>query len=609
MASPETAVDSRRAHVEARIHPSVLHLVEQLFAGSQVDGILFLWHFLQLAQTMQLSLPGSGVCDVAIISVQSVWDLCTNPSYHWPHSYDTTSKYFRLLCAIGVFIKPRVGRKEHIQYHFPLREYCMPENAIQKLDELVGNTRAKKYHKVSSAARVWKGCLHTLTSTAQILSVEKSTPVDSREKQLREVLTQIQAVLETERGASISEKMCHLANILAPHFLQAAKKGVLASTPGDVLAYLNQPGANTLVDSTSEQVDSASARVIETTVAEVDSDFQESTDQVGAGEKGSSTGATNLPAKSASEHKNTDESTTNGSNLPGSTPTVDSGSRIDIDITPVIHSKGNVSIEEAPESEFSDFLQFSPREARALASFVQHDAEAFRAYITLSKQYPRTIIRAAVICMLAHTCFPDVDGTMMPEQDGARPDRWNQPHTPGAWVKEHCVFYTQKGLPAVMRVLLERYKNKNNESILHDLRRLEQRFAPQEFWEEVQKQARALDGAGSEVLPGAVHPQADEEVTNALDDRGEGLEQSRPSRSGMTNHEAAALVQQVEREGREYRITARSCQAGPGGRYVVELVQEYRGKPVMIPQKMLGAQDWCDYLANLQAVASLPGRK
>ena len=165
--SETTAVDSRRAHVEARIHPSVLRLVKQLFAESQVDGILFLWHFLQLAQTMQLSLPDSAVCDVAIISVQSVWDLCTNPNYHWPHSYDTTSKYFRLLCAIGVFIKPRVGRKQNIQYHFPLREYRMPGNAFQKLDELVGGTRAKKYRKVISAARTWKGCLHTLASTTQ----------------------------------------------------------------------------------------------------------------------------------------------------------------------------------------------------------------------------------------------------------------------------------------------------------------------------------------------------------------------------------------------------------------------------------------------------------
>jgi hypothetical protein len=608
MASPETAVDSRRAHVEARIHPSVLHLVEQLFAGSQVDGILFLWHFLQLAQTMQLSLPGSGVCDVAIISVQSVWDLCTNPNYHWPHSYDTTSKYFRLLCAIGVFIKPRVGRKEHIQYHFPLREYCMPENAIQKLDELVGNTRAKKYHKVSSAARVWKGCLHTLTSTAQILSVEKSTLVDSREKQLREVLTQIQAVLETEHGASISEKMCHLAHILAPHFLQAAKKGAFASTPGDVLAYLNQPGANTLVDSTSEQVDSASARVIETTVAEVDSDFQESTDQVGAGEKGGSTGSTNLPARELTSHEETSESTATRPNLPGSAPAVDSAPCIDIEITQVITSKGNISIEAAPKSEFSDFLQFSPGEARRLASFVQHDPDAFRAYIALSNQYPRTIIRAAVICMLAHTCFPDVDGTMTPEQDGARADRWNQPRKPGAWVKEHCAFYTEKGLPAVMRVLLARYQHKKDKDILFDLQRLEQRYSPGEFWAEVQRQTCVSDAAALEDQPGAVHEQTDGEIEDALDAGREDLPQSRPSRLGMASYEALSLVQRIEREGRTYRITARSLPV-TGGRYVVELVQEYRGKQVTVPQKMQSEKDWSDYLANLQALASLPGRK
>lgn len=610
MSSSETAiaVDSRRAHVEARIHPSVLRLVEQLFAGSQVDGILFLWHFLQLAQTMQLSLPDSGVCNVAIISVQSVWDLCRNPNYHWPHSYDTTSKYFRLLCAIGVFIKPKVGRKENIQYHFPLREYCMPENAFQKLDELVGNTRAKKYHKVSSAARTWKGYLHTLASTTQLPAVEKSTPVDSGEKQLREVLVQIQAVLEADREAGLLEKMRHLAHILAPHFVQAARKGAFASIPGDVLALLRQSGANEEVDSALELVDSAPVQVIETTAAEVDSDAQESTDLVDVEEKGNSTGTTNLPVSTRSEHEKTDESTANGSNLPGSTFVVDSASRIDRDITKVISSKGEVSIEEAPESEFSDLLQFSPGEARELASFVQSDPEAFRAYIKLSQQYPRTIIRAAVICMLAHTCFPDEDGTMTPEQDGARADRWKQPRKPGAWVKEHCAFYTERGLPAVMRVLLARYQHKKNSTILHDLRRLEQRFAPQEFWEEVQKQARALDGVGSEVQPGADHPQAEEEITNTLDESGEDLEQSHHSRFGMTSHEATMLVQQVEREGREYRITAR-CQAGPGGRYVVELVQEYRGKQVIVPQKMLAEKDWSDYLANLQALASLPGRK
>ncbi len=131
-----------------RVDDSVLELISQIFSSDDrraINGFHFLAHFLRLAQIVQLSLFPD--CDVAVISVQSVWMLCTSNTYAWPFSYEATSKYLRLLCALGLFSKPARRKSDPVTYHFPLRSYTAPESTSAALQSL----RTSRNGKVRNA--------------------------------------------------------------------------------------------------------------------------------------------------------------------------------------------------------------------------------------------------------------------------------------------------------------------------------------------------------------------------------------------------------------------------------------------------------------------------
>jgi hypothetical protein len=138
-----------------QVDASVLLVIERIFSSEvdrrAINGFQFLAHFLRLAQIMQLALfPG---CDVAVVSFKSVWDLCTTPSYAWPYSYDATSKYLRLLCALGIFSKPRRSKHDPVIYQFPLRPYQAPIGVDAALTQLSG-ARNKKVSKSLALQRM-----------------------------------------------------------------------------------------------------------------------------------------------------------------------------------------------------------------------------------------------------------------------------------------------------------------------------------------------------------------------------------------------------------------------------------------------------------------------
>lgn len=162
---PQTYQEEVRAYV----HPTVLRLIAVLFAHANIDGLEFLWHLLRLSTVIQLAMfPG---CDVAKIEIRSIWSLCTEPEYSWPWSYATTEKYFRILSAIGVFLKPSKKKRDEKQiYYFPLRPYEMPHDAYQKLEQLA-QTKSKKnskqiYRKVANTALTFRVQLQALASRA-----------------------------------------------------------------------------------------------------------------------------------------------------------------------------------------------------------------------------------------------------------------------------------------------------------------------------------------------------------------------------------------------------------------------------------------------------------
>ena len=100
--------------------------------------------------------------------------------------------------------------------------------------------------------------------------------------------------------------------------------------------------------------------------------------------------------------------------------------------------------------------QFGAREARDLARFVeQNRGDNFPAYIALSKTCSEGAIRAAVVNMVAHRYFPDLDGSLDGEVDGEITGKWGRPKRPGAWVTDLARAYQQSGIPGVMEVLLD----------------------------------------------------------------------------------------------------------------------------------------------------------
>src|SRR5262249_16519042 len=75
--------------------------------------------------------------------LKSVLDLCTNTTYAWPFSYEATSKYLRLLCAMGIFYKPKRRKRDPVIYQFPLRPYLAPAGIDMALAQLT-SARNKK---------------------------------------------------------------------------------------------------------------------------------------------------------------------------------------------------------------------------------------------------------------------------------------------------------------------------------------------------------------------------------------------------------------------------------------------------------------------------------
>lgn len=164
-----------------RVDASVLLVISQVFSSTSdrraINGFFFLAHFLRLARLMQLALFPD--CDVAVISMKSVQDLCTNDDYAWPFSYEATSKYLRLLCAIGVFYKPRQKRRDPVIYQFPLRPYRAPAGTDAALAQL-RSTRNKKVSKSLALQRTLASAEHEKKSTRGQGQVVDSSQFDQR---------------------------------------------------------------------------------------------------------------------------------------------------------------------------------------------------------------------------------------------------------------------------------------------------------------------------------------------------------------------------------------------------------------------------------------------
>ena len=222
------------------------------------------------------------------------------------------------------------------------------------------------------------------------------------------------------------------------------------------------------------------------------------------------------------------------------------------------------------------------RSAQVLARFVEGNPGNFRSYISLTRKYHPQVIRAAIINMLAHTYFPDLDGDLAGDTDGELTGKVGRPRKPGAWVTTCCQAYAQYGIPPVMEVLLREYVGSYNE-IQQCMESLASELSPKQFWMMWQES----------LLPTAEEPL--ESQCSSLREDGE-IDDSIAIREGIPGTEVRALVDQINREGSPYGIAAHPCFQGE--RWEVEIELSFHGGTTN--HRFHSRYQWEQYLSAIQ---------
>ena len=335
----------------ARVDDSVLWVIIKIFAsandGRVVNACLFLAHFLRISMVDQRSLfPNTEVCDVAVVALPSVraLSILEKEKYQWPYCYETTLKYFGLLVAAGVFLKPRVKRGNGVVYHFPLGIYTLlPEHAGREVAKL-----AKKRARVSRSNAYQRVAVHC--SLEGISSAPGEAPVIFSSKvgslgpeflaiDILEVQRVAQAISESvqrhQQVALLPAALLEIARVVSEHTLRVKKSSSLSNTqwmgdsPGYRLAAGNMSAADdqqTIADSNGVESAFAGAR----------------------GMEGSPDGAKNLQSFPQTTHEAAQESTSAGKNPRTGQETVDSS-----------HSPLTDSLISLKKDSLSDISEFT----------------------------------------------------------------------------------------------------------------------------------------------------------------------------------------------------------------------------------------------------------
>jgi len=241
----------------------------------------------------------------------------------------------------------------------------------------------------------------------------------------------------------------------------------------------------------------------------------------------------------------------------------------------------------------------SPREAKALASFVEGNSGMnFPAYITLSKTCSELAIRAAVVNMMCHSRFPDLDGSIGSEVDGEITGKWGRPRRPGAWVTDLARAYQREGIPAVMMLLLSCFESPDDKRTPYSYQRIAevldvqgQSTSAEMFWVGLQRELQANAQAST---------QPAERASDSLAPAQRVFESE-----GMTEDAAQRLAGRIAQEGVPFGITA--GHRLQGNAWVVEMqVCESAGTPgepdrvVVHTTEMRSEQAWLEYFTLMK---------
>ncbi len=608
---PEVPLSGCKLSVE-QVPLAIRQLVSILFDHLDADYEGIFVHLLRYARVQQPD-------DMAIISIPNQWQL-HQQDRDWPCCYATLNTCIRLLCALGILHKEPRRKYREAEYHLPLTDYTIPLDAFSALDNLIDPEHTRN-QKVRGLAEEVKGRLILLYIRQEESTVrfEQVDPVlraalDNAQRQIealgvskqkkQQLITQIsQVMMELYAAGKIAGSKISVPAVDSPpstsslEVVRAVKHVQERDIPDD--------GSTTTVDSDSDRKAKIVTRVVDSDIAVashhscsstslskvVDFCTSEPTVQMAQAASQDEYRRQNLPGHSTITEKAVDFGGSPVRNLPPSHQMVDLDPGIDNDSNTfsknLPQEKDTIVIEGAAAESTSRppralYRPIDARTARMLATYVEGNPGNFRSYITLSQKYHPQIIRAAIINMLAHTYFPDLEGDIPGDVDGELTGKIGRPRKPGAWVTSCCQAYNQYGIPLVMRTLLEIYKGPYS-TIQKDMDTLSRELPPKQYWMQWQEYRLSLELGKPSSLQDSLPSYGAGGDTHAVHE-------------GMTSNQAQELAKQMNREGRSYGITAKPCTQH--GYWEVEM--ELCFQDCTSTYRFHSKQQWEQYFASIQ---------
>ena len=615
-----------------RVPLSIRQQVSTLFGQFRVDYGRIFAHLLRYAHEQD---------DSAIIRIPNQWKLHQQDGT-WPCCYATLNTFVRLLCAVGILQRQSGGKHRPTQYLLSLTDYAIPPGASAALDSLT-DPACTKNRRVRRLAEKVKSRMTLLSGDQQKCAVGPE-PADTGShtvlhhvqqllEALEKALQQVQQLLEALGEGTAQETqqlMRHISQVrMELHAVNKLPDAGSAGPSSDVLSTL-LPLEGSQTDTQTEEKDApkfvdarrgdsesdkgAKSRPItpDSALAFDSPPLPPSASSTQASDVVTSESTAHLipsvcPGKREEQHllrnrnlvkKAVDFGLAADANLPASHQVVDSDPVIDNgrNTDSSNFSKGentNVIDDKAAESTPGRtrplYRAIEVRTACRLAEFVEGNPHNFRSYITLSQKYHPQVIRAAILNMLAHTYFPDLDGDLSADIDGELTGKIGRPKKPGAWVTCCCQAYAQHGLPPVMHLLLKVYVGSYNEVREH-MEVLSTTLTPRRFWMQWQEQLlsdhlRKISPAQESSPPSDMTADRDGSTHVVL--------------GGMSSGEVRELVNRINHEAQSYGITAHPCLQNGQWQAEIELRSQMRSSTYQFHSR----REWEQYFAAIQNVA------
>jgi hypothetical protein len=558
-----------------RVPLTIRQQVSMLFGQLRADYEGIFVHLLRYAHVRG---------DTAIIRIPNQWKLHQLDGT-WPCCYATLNTFVRLLCAIGILQRQPDGKHRPTQYLLPLTDYTPSPGAIAALDSLI-DPACTKNRKVRHLAEKVKSRM-TLLSGSRQKCVVGPDPVDSGSYTAQH---QVQQLLE----------MLEKALLYVQQLLQALGEGTAQETQ-QLTAHISQVrkeyhAAHNLPEngSTGPSANIPSTLLpLEESQSDTQAPEKDSPQHVGTrrGDSESDNGAQSGPIA-------VDSGLAAEENLPANHEMVDSDLAIDnvrntVSSNSLTEDNTNViddqAVQSTPGRPRPLYRPIDARTACRLAEFVEGHPHNFRSYITLSQKYHPQIIRAAILNMLAHTYFPDLDGDLPAELDGELTGKIGRPKKPGAWVTSCCQAYAQHGLPPIMRLLLQIFAGSYSE-VRDRMEALSRTLTPRRFWTQWQEQL--LSDQLGEASP-AQEPSLGSDGAADRDDS------TYVVLGGMSSDEVRELVDRINHEAYSYGITARPRLQN--GQWEAEI--ELRSQTRTANYQFHSRREWEQYFAAIRQVA------